>query len=166
MTPSPHSMAWIVLALAVLVGGVLALIIIGLTFLRILHLRSTGHPMGTLWGRIEARAAGARTFVEVDYLDVQQTLTIQAVLQRGWSPELMERVLGRPDYAVLDPQRRQEPVRLYDRKRVERAERGKQFRAYQAEFAATQANTEARIRKWVELRRSDTGGSAQARRDG
>lgn len=166
MIPSSHSMHWIELAAAGLAGGVLVLFVVGMIFLRIMQRRSSRRPMATLWGRIEARAAGARTFVEVEHLDVERTLTIQAVLQRGWSPEMMERVLGLPDYAVLDPQRRQEPLRLYDRTRVERAEHGKRFRSYQAELAAKQAHTEARIRKWVELRQLENDNAEPAQHDG
>ena len=166
MIPTAQSMGWIEIAAAGVSGGVLALLLVGLIFLRILRRRTSRRPLGTIWGRIEARAAGARTFVEVDHLDVEQTLTIQAVLQRGWSPEMVERVLGRPDYAVLDPQRRQEPLRLYDRTRVERAEKGKRFRAYLTEVASKQASSEARIRKWIELRGAENEDPAPVRHDG
>ena len=159
-------MVWIELAAAVVSGGALALLLIGLIFLRIMRRRGLRRPRGSIWSRIEARAVGARTFVEVDQLDVQETLTIQAVLQRGWSPEMVEQVLGRPDYAVLDPQRRQEPLRLYDRTRVERAEQGKRFRSYRAEVAARQASSEARIRKWIELRGAENENAEPLRHDG
>ena len=166
MMPTPQTMRWIELAAAVVTGGALVLFLIGLLFLRTLRRRGSRRPRPTLWGRIEARAAGARAFVEVDQLDVEQTLTIQAVLQRGWSPEMVEQVLGRPDYAVLDPQRRQEPLRLYDRTRVARAEQGKRFRSFQAEMAARHAHSEARIRKWIELRGQENEDAEPARHDG
>lgn len=147
-----HSIVWINYAVAGVAAGVLLLVVVGLLYVRGGTRREGNRLAGGLWGRIEARVHGARMFVEVDQLDRARTLTIQAVLQRGWTPEMVERVLGIPDYAVLDPQRRQEPLKLYNRERVLRAERGKRFRTFQAETAARHARSEAQLRKWLELR--------------
>lgn len=164
MMPTLHYMVWVEIAAAILAGGILVLLLIGLVFMG--SARRTRRPMGLFWNHIEARQWGARSFVEVDHLDPQQALTIQAVLQRGWSPELANKVLGRPDYAVLDPQRRQEPLRLYDRARVEKAEQGKKFRTYCAQVANEHARTEARIRKWLALRQLERGEAEPARHEG
>ena len=149
------SMVWIEIAAAVVSGGILILLLIGLVFMG--STRKRWRPMGPFWGRIEARRWGARSFVEVDDLDPRQTLSIQAVLQRGWSPELAKKVLGRPDYAVLDPQRRQDPLLLFDRARVEKAENGRKFRSYRVRVANEQARDEARLRKWHALRQLESG---------
>ncbi len=147
-----------ILLLAGLTGGVVVtLSILGLVFWWTRRRPGGRNPMAALWGRVEARALGARDFVEVDEVDPQNTLTTHAILQRGWTPELMEQVLGRPDFAVLDPQRKRQPLKLYDRARVEQAEQGKQFLTHQTQFDAEQERSEARIRKWVELRRTETG---------
>lgn len=118
---------------------------------------------GFFWSRIEARAIGAREFVEVDEVDPSETLTYQSVLQRGWSPELMEQVLGRADYAVMDPQRKREPLKLYSRDRVEKAEQGKKYQAFRAAVVDEHTRSEARIRKWLELRRTETEDSEAQR---
>ncbi len=164
MMPTLHALVWVEIAAAVVGGGILILLLIGLVFMG--TARGTRRPMGLFWNRIEARQWGARSFVDVDQLDPQRALTIQAILQRGWSPELAKKVLGRPDYAVLDPQRKQEPLRLYDRARVEKAEKGKKFRTYRAHVANEEARTEARIRKWLVLRQLDTGEAAPVRHEG
>ena len=164
MIPTLHSMVWIEIAAAIVSGGILFLLLIGLVFMG--SSRGTRRPMGLFWNRIEARRWGARRFVEVDDLDPQQSLSIQAVLQRGWSPELASAVLGRPDFAVLDPQDRQEPLLLYSRARVEKAENGKEFRSYRVKVANEQAQSEARLRKWHALRRLETGEAESAEYNG
>lgn len=164
MTPTTPNLQWVEIAVGVLIGGLLLMMVAGLLLLRTGR-REGRRPMGLVWNRIEARAHGARVFVEVDQLDAQRTLTINAVIQRGWSPELVRQVLGRPDYAVLDPQRRQEPLRFYDRLRVERAEQGKKFKQHRARVAREQARSDARIRKWVELRRLEEENAEQTAHD-
>jgi len=166
MMQTSSTMVWIEFGAAVLLGGLLLLLLVGLFFMR--RARSTGprRPMGMFWNRIEARFLGARSFVEVDHLDPQQTLTIQGVIARGWTPKLVEEVLGLPDYAVLDPQRKQEPFKLYDLARVERAEQGKKFRSHRAQVAREQAHSEARIRKWLELRGREQEGTTTRHNSG
>lgn len=164
MTPTSGSLPWVEIAAGIVIGGLLLLMLVGLLLMRTGRRNERRRPMG-LWNRIEAFANGARTFVEVDQLNPLRSLTIQGVLQRGWSPELVRDVLGRPDYAVLDPMRKQEPLRFYDRLRVERAEQGKKFKQHRAKVAQEQARTEARIRKWVELRSMDDEDAEEASRD-
>lgn len=162
----PSTLPWVEIAVATVVVGILLLLVVGLLFVRKTRQRGVPRPMGLFWNRIEALFHGARMFVEVDHLDPQRTLTIQALIQRGWSPELVKELLGRPDYAVLDPRRKQEPLRFFDRARVERAERGKKFRQHRARVANEQARSEARLRKWVELRRLEGEDTEPARHEG
>ena len=166
MTSDASTLPWIEIAAAIVVGGMLLLLVVGLLLVRRPHRRGEPRPMGLIWNRLEASFHGARMFVEVDHLDPQNALPIQAVVQRGWSPELVRDVLGRPDYAVLDPRRKQEPLRFYDRARVERAERGKKFRQHRAKVANEQARSEARLRKWVELRQHEGEEAEPARHEG
>lgn len=165
MIPTPTTLPWVEIAAAIVIGGILLLLIVGLILLRSTGRRGPRWSLGSLWNRAEALSYGARMLVEVDDLKPHQTLTLQAVVQRGWSPELARSVLGRPDYAVLDPQRKRDPLFLFDRTRVERAEHRKKFRQHQARMANEQARSEARIRKWVELRQLDGEASEPARHD-
>lgn len=165
MTPTSPPLPWIEIAAAIVIGGILLLLIAGLILLRTTGRRGPRWSLTSLWNRAEALTYGARMLVEVDDLKPQQALSFQAVVQRGWSPELARSVLGRPDYAVLDPQRKRDPLFLFDRVRVERAENRKKFRAHQARMANEQARSEARIRKWVELRQLDAEPPEPARHD-
>ena len=68
--------------------------------------------------RCRARWYGARRVVEWHELDVNDCLTTTTLLQQNWTPALIRKLLGRPDYAVLDLQGIREPLRFYDRNRV------------------------------------------------
>jgi hypothetical protein len=163
--PTWRHMPLIELALAAGAGGGVTLVVVLIAYWTTRRHRGDNFSFGFFWSRIEARAIGAREFVEVDEVDPAQTLTSQAVLARGWSPELMEQVLGRADYAVLDPQRKREPLKLYSRDRVEKAEQGKEYQVFRAAVLDEKTRSEARIRKWLELRRMEAEeADAQRRR--
>jgi uncharacterized protein (TIGR03382 family) len=154
--PAVYAIPWVQLAIAAGGGAGITLVVVLSAYWISRRRRGDHFSFGFFWSRIEARAIGAREFVEVDAVDPANTLTTQAVLSRGWSPELMEQVLGRADYAVLDPQRKREPLKLYNRQRVEQAEQDKKYQAFRAAVLDEKTRSEARIRKWQELRRTES----------
>ena len=78
--------------------------------------------------RLEAWGLGVRRIItNADEIDLSCALTPSMVRQRGWSPELMVRFLGRPDYAVVDPRRIDDPIILISKRRIEAVERSPRF---------------------------------------
>lgn len=65
--------------------------------------------------------------------------------QRGWSPKLIETCLGDPDQTARNPvyPRKAPPMKLWDRARVEVAEKLPEFLAYQAKRAKASARSKA-----------------------
>lgn len=100
----------------------------------------------------DAQALGVRRLVTVEEIDPASTLSPLAVSRRGWSPEAMERLLGRPDYAVVDPQGLREPIILLCRQRVEMLEQSEEFRRYCMQQTQRMRATTRQIDKWVALR--------------
>lgn len=105
------------------------------------------------FARLEAFALGVRRIAYIDDLDTDLLWTPDDLHKRGWSSDAMVRLLGRPDYAILDPLGRREPLIALDRRRVEEVESSPKFRAYmeslrrQAEIAASCSE------KWASLNR-------------
>lgn len=100
---------------------------------------------------IDAQALGVRQIVEVEEIDLGSTLTPAAVRLRGWSPQLMTALLGRPDYAVVDPLGRNDPLILLSRKRVERIEQDETLHHARMAVAMQSNAVNERIQKWIAL---------------
>jgi hypothetical protein len=108
-----------------------------------------------LW--FDAKALGVRRILPIEEVDQSTVLTPTAVHERGWSVDLMKRILGAPDYAVVDPTGRFPPIILLSKDRVERIEKSKQFQEY-IETRTRQASvTAARVSKWVALKEECVG---------
>ncbi len=108
----------------------------------------------------DARAMGVRKIVDVDSVDFNDLTTPAAVRNRGWSPELMARLLGAPDYAIVDPRNRLEPLVFISRKRVECLET---TRAFHRDIETQKRQAEAsdlQVSKWISLQE---GGGASLR---
>ena len=102
-----------------------------------------------LW--CDARAMGVRRIVDVDSVDFNDLTTPAAVRSRGWSPELMVRLLGAPDYAVVDPRNRSEPLVFISRRRVECLETTRAFLS-EIETQKRQATaSDSRVTEWISL---------------
>lgn len=82
-----------------------------------------------LTARLEALALGVRRTAYIEDLDVDQLCTRDHLFDRGWSVEAMIRLLGRPDYAIIDPHGRRDPIIVLDRRRVIKIENSRKFRA-------------------------------------
>lgn len=64
--------------------------------------------------------------------------------ERGWSPKLIETLLGPPDQTARNPvYRSKAPMRLWERTRVEAAEKHPDFLVYQAKRAKASARSKA-----------------------
>ena len=101
--------------------------------------------------RLNGMLIGVRRVVTVEEIDPATTVTIATLEQRGWSPEAMRALLGRPDYAVVDPQGLREPLILLSRVRVERIEQTGRYQRYLRRSEQRQEVARRQIRKWVEL---------------
>jgi hypothetical protein len=110
---------------------------------------------GCRW--FDARALGVRHLLDVDEVEITAVLSPAAVRRRGWSPELMEALLAPPDYAVVDPQGRNDPLILFSRERVERVERSEEFFNYLSLHSSQSGAVRARINKWIALGAPLTG---------
>ncbi len=102
------------------------------------------------WRRFEARFRGARQLVEADEINLHTMLMASDLLRRGWQPELIKQRLGRPDFAVLDPQRMRDPLRFYNMMRLQQAERSVRFRRDQEKIETESARASDKIRRWIE----------------
>jgi hypothetical protein len=102
-----------------------------------------------LW--FDTKALGVRQIVAIDDVDQNAVLTLAALHDRGWPLDVMEKVLGLPDYAVVDPTGRTPPLILLSRERVESLEKSGVFQKY-CEMRTLQARaTAAQISKWIAL---------------
>jgi hypothetical protein len=101
--------------------------------------------------KFDAMALGVRRVVTVEEIDPCETLSPTSLRRRGWSPECMEKLLGRPDYAVVDPQGLREPLILLSRSRVEMLEQDETFRRYQTKRMVQAKTADMQIDKWVAL---------------
>jgi hypothetical protein len=108
-----------------------------------------------LW--FDAKALGVRRILPIEEVDQSAVLTPTAVHERGWSVDLMERILGAPDYAVVDPTGRFPPIILLSKERVERIEKSKQFQEYIATRTHQASVTAAQVSKWVALKEECLG---------
>lgn len=100
---------------------------------------------------IDARVIGVKRVVEVDEIDLTTTLTPGEIRRRGWSPEAMAALLGRPDYAVVNPLGRGMMKIRFVRQRVEQIESSGRLGAYGAEMVRRADATNAKIEKWVNM---------------
>jgi hypothetical protein len=106
-----------------------------------------------LW--LDAKALGVRRIVSVEEVDQDAVLSPAAVHERGWPLELMVKLLGAPDYAVVDPNGRIPPLILLSRARVEKLEKSEKFRKhYESQDRHTKASA-ARVSKWIALHGGD-----------
>jgi hypothetical protein len=102
-----------------------------------------------LW--FDTKALGVRQIVAIDDVDQNAVLTPAAVHDRGWPLDVMEQVLGVPDYAVVDPTGRTPPLILLSRERVESLEKSGVLQKC-CEMRTLKARaTAAQISKWIAL---------------
>jgi hypothetical protein len=112
-----------------------------------------------LW--FDTKALGVRQIVAIDDVDQNAVLTPAAVHDRGWPLDVMEQVLGVPDYAVVDPTGRTPPLILLSRERVESLEKSGVFQKC-CEMRTLKARaTAARISKWIALQEDCVTGTAE-----
>lgn len=136
-----------------LIGMVLlATIVAGLLLQRVpMVRRRTDH----LWRRLDALALGVRKIVTIDEIDPDTVWPPFVLHERGWPVDLMIGLLGRPDYAVIDPTGRRDPCIVLSRARVEAIEQGAKFRAYFEERNKEASREEFRAQRWMELQKDD-----------
>jgi len=83
--------------------------------------------------------------------DKRERITLSTLRERGWTPKLIERVLGAPDLEGENPHyTRAAPMKLYDLARVERAEERDDIRKVLAERPLRSARAKQGRRTHVE----------------
>jgi hypothetical protein len=127
----------------------LALLTAGWLTYRLRHLISKQVDKGLRW--FDAKAMGVSRLVLVDELDHNAVMTPAAVRQRGWTPELMAQLLGRPDFAVVDPTGLNPPLILISRLRVEALEKNGKFQAFREMQVQQARQDDLRLEKWNRL---------------
>ena len=88
----------------------------------------------------------------------EEYLTLTTLKERGWSPALINRLLGAPDKAGVNPHYRSgPPVQLYLQERVSAAESRPEFTGYQAsrDKRATASRDAADLKRDELLKRID-----------
>jgi hypothetical protein len=100
----------------------------------------------------DARALGVRRVICVEDINPDDVLHPAEVHDRGWSLDLMLKVLGPPDYAVVDPAGISPPLIFVSRKRVEALEKSKAFRAFQRSRGIVSDAQAVQASKWMRLR--------------
>jgi hypothetical protein len=110
------------------------------------HLLARECDRGLRW--FDAQAMGVRRLVLVDDLDHNAVMTPAAVRQRGWTPDLMTQLLGRPDFAVVDPAGLNSPLVLISRARVEALERSGRFQSSIETQSRREREQDLRLAKW------------------
>ncbi|MEJ0016918.1 MAG: hypothetical protein WDN25_10155 [Acetobacteraceae bacterium] len=151
-------------------GGAALLSLVGVWSRRPSPPRRGGFRSSRFWRRCVGRIYGAQQLVDVDAIDIDSCLPADTLIRGVWSPALVRRLLGRPDYVVLDPQGLRQPLLFYDRHRVAKVQAGAQFRQHLVKIEAENARTAAKIRRWVVLCQIEAAtigsGVSDARRDG
>jgi hypothetical protein len=105
-------------------------------------------PLHDLWRGFRARWYGARQVVEWDEIDVKNCVCLTTLFRQGWSPALVRRLLGRPDYAILDLQGIRSPLRLYTCDRITEVLSSDGFKQHMAKLNVRNPRAAGRLRRW------------------
>jgi hypothetical protein len=113
------------------------------------HPAIKAYRTAVLW--FDTKALGVRQIVAIEDVDQNAVLTPAAVHDRGWPLDVMEQVLGAPDFAVVDPTGRTPPLILLSKERVENLEKSGVFQKCCEMRTLKASATAARISKWIAL---------------